>query len=151
MNDQYIKHFGYTNTKVAIAGYFSLSTAKFISSKITELLKPFYPPGIIVPCERVSQVMNDVYEAYRPSTGDIFTRYVIPSDESTNSINEMINQVIQIIVTNIKDNLLTDQRNANLDNWSILYGTFNKYGLRQHAPIKLRERRPPTNLFQMNY
>jgi len=151
MNEQYLSHVGYTDTNEATKGYFSPDTAKLIASKVTELLRDFYPPGIIVPCNRVTEVMNAIYRAYRPSTGDIFTRYNISSAENPNMVDAMINQVIQVIVNDIKNNLLTEQNNSNLDNWVVLYGDFNKWGLRQHAPITTRDRKPKTMLFNMNY
>lgn len=151
MNQQYLSHVGYSDTNEAIAGYFSPETPKLISSKVTELLRGFYPPGVIVPCDRVVEVMNDIYRAYRPPTGDIFTRYNIPSNENPNMVDAMINQVIQVIVSDVKNNLLTEQANSKLDNWVILYGNFNKWGLRQHAPISTRQKKPKTMLFNMNY
>lgn len=153
MNEQYLKHVGYSDTNNGIAAFFSPSTSKLISSKVTELLRPLYPPGIIVPCERVVQVMNDIYSSYRPPTGDIFTRYNIPSGDlqGYNYIDTLINQTIQVLVTNIKDNLFTDQNNSKLDIWSSLYGTFNAHGLRQHPPIRTRERRSAPLQFNMNY
>ncbi|MGL5962308.1 MAG: hypothetical protein ACRCZ0_10205 [Cetobacterium sp.] len=151
MNSQYSSHVGYQNSNSAIEGYFSTDTTKLISSKVTELLRNFYPPGIIVPCERIAEVMNDIYRAYRPSTGDIMTRYSIPSSENPNYVDEMINQVIQVIVNDVQNNLLTEQRNSKLDNWVVLMGDFNKWGLRQHAPIHVREKKPKTMLFNMNY
>jgi hypothetical protein len=151
MNQQFLSHVGYQNTNAAIEAYFSIDTARFISAKVTELLKDFYPPGVIVPCERVVEVMNDIYRAYRPSTGDIFTRYNIPSNENPNMVDEMINQVVQVITSDIKNNLLTEQRNSKLDNWVVLMGDFNKWGLRRHSPITVREKKPTSCLFNMNY
>jgi hypothetical protein len=151
MNQQFLSHVGYQNTNAAIEGFFSLETAKLISLKVTELLRDFYPAGIIVPCERVVEVMNDIYRAYRPSTGDIFTRYNISSNENNNMVDEMINQVIQVIASNIKNSLQTEQQNSKLDNWVVLFGDFNEWGLRQHAPIKTRNKKPKTMLFNMNY
>lgn len=151
MNDQYTKHVGYSNTNEAISTYFSNDTATFISRKITELLRPYYPAGVYVPLDKIIYVMNDVYEAYRPSTGDIMTRYVIPSDEDSNYVNEMINQVIQITVNQIKDNLTTDQINSKLSVWTTVLGDFNEHGLRQFSTIKTRHRRPQPMMFNMNY
>jgi hypothetical protein len=151
MNQQFLSHVGYRNTNAAIEAYFSLDTARFISAKVTELSKDFYPPGVMVPCERVVEVMNDIYRAYRPSTGDIFTRYNIPSNENPNMVDEMINQVVQVIISDIKNNLLTEQRNSKLDNWVVLMGDFNRWGLRQHSPITIREKKPTSCLFNMNY
>lgn len=151
MNDQYLQHVGYVNTNAAVAAYFSASTANFISKKVTELLTQFYPQGVIVPTERIVDIMNAIYEAYRPSTGDIYSRYTIPSDENPNCIDEMINQVIQVIVTQVKDNMTMDQTNSKLSAWTQVLGTFNEEGLRSHAPIKLRRRRPTPMMFFENY
>ncbi len=153
MNEQYRKHVGYTNTNAAIEAFFSDSTVRFISSKVTELLRPLYPAGIIVPCDKIVHVMNDIYTSFRPPTGDIFTRYNIPSGDiqGYNYVDSLINQTLKVIVSSVENNLLTDQRNSKLDIWSSLYGTFNAHGLRQHAPIKIRNRRPAPLQFNMNY
>lgn len=151
MNEQYLKHVGYVDTNAAIAGYFSASTAQFIGAKVSELLSVTFPQGVIVPQERIVDVMNDIYEAYRPATGDIFTRYIIPTDENPNCVDEMINQVIQVVVTQVKDNLETDARNSQLTISSTLYGSFNEQGLRRHSHIKTRQRRPQPLLINMNY
>jgi hypothetical protein len=151
MNQQYLSHVGYSNNNEAIKGYFSDETAKLISSKVTELLRTFYPPGIIVPCERIVEVMNSIYRGYRPSTGDIYTRYHIPSSENPNMVDEMINQVITVVTNDIKNNLTTEHMNSKLDNWVVLYGDFNKWGLRQHPSITTRENKPKSMLFNMNY
>ena len=152
MNDQYVKHVGFPeSTNEAFATYFSIGTVRFITAKISELLLPFYPAGVVVPQNRVLDLMNAIYEAYRPSTGDIMTRYVVPSDENPNCVDEMINQVIEVAVTQIKDNLETDQNNSKLSIWTNLYGTFNVHGLRSHAPIKVRQRRPKAMMFNMIY
>lgn len=150
-NRQKIQHPGYVNTNINIATLFSEDTGNFLSKKITELLRPFYPPGIIVPLDKISGVLNTVYDAYRPSTGDIYSRYTIPSDENANYIDEIINQTIQIIVTQIKDTLIMEQTNSNLTIWTTVLGDFNKQGLMSHPPIKIRNRKPQTMQFNMNY
>lgn len=150
MNDQYIKHVGYTNTNPAIATFFSKQTTDLISQKVTEHLKYLRPAGIIVPCHIITNVMNDVYEGFRPPTGDIYTRYSIPTNDK-GYVQDLIDQTIKIIVSNIENTLLTEQKNSELSIWSTLYGTFNRYGMRQHPPLKILNKRPRTGLFNMNY
>jgi hypothetical protein len=150
-NDQYTKHVGYSDTNAAIGGYFSMDTASFIAAKCGELLSDTFPQGVVVPIPSVVDVMNNVYEGYRPATGDIYSRYTIPSAENPNCVDEMINQCVQVIVTQVKDNLEMDARNAQLNNWVVMYGSFNEAGLRAHAPIKVRERRPQPLMINMNY
>lgn len=149
MNTSTLAHVGYQpdeNTK----GYFSQETVVFIQSKVRELLTSFYPPGIIVPHDKILNVMNNVYKNFRPSTGDIFTRYSIPSRENPNYIDTMINQVIQIITNDIQTNLITEQSNSMLNIRSSILGDFNPWGLRQYSTIKTREKKP-NFLINMNY
>lgn len=148
MNSQYIAHVGFKNTNVQ--GFFSTQTVGFIQAKITELLRYLYPPGIIVPHDKIINVMNAVYQDFPPTTGDIFTRYIIPSFENDNYIDKMINQVIQIITSDIKTNLLTEQQNKKLDIYATVLGDFNPWGLRQYSTIKLRNKRPEFSI-NMNY
>jgi hypothetical protein len=150
-NQQYIQHVGYVNTNEAIATFFSPSTVNFLSNKITQLLTQTYPQGVIVPDDKIVNIMNAVYEAFRPPTGDIYSRYTIPSNENQNYVDAMINQVIEIIVTQVQDNLLMDQQNSKLTAWTQVLGTFNEQGLRSHPPIKIRNKRPTPMLFNMNY
>lgn len=151
MNYQYLKHPGYTDSNEAIAVLFSASVASFLSAKITELSKEFYPPGIIVPCERIVDVLNDVYEAYRPSTGDIYTRYAIPSAENPNCVDEIINQTIRIVMDAVKNQLTTDRTNGQLTQWTTVLGDFNREGLRSHDVIKIKRRRTAPFQFNMVY
>lgn len=151
MNDQYVKHVGYVDTNAAISAFFSLDTAKFLQRKIQELLSDYFSQGVVVALDKIIALMNSVYEAYRPSTGDIYGRYTIPSAENYNCVDEMINQVIQIAVTRIRTDLETEQNNSKLDVWNSVYGSFNEHGLRAHPVIKTRERRPRPMLFNMNY
>ena len=151
LNQQYISHPGYVDTNPNIKALFSQETLIFISKKVTELLLDFYPPGIHVPLVSILNLLNSVYEAYRPSTGDVYSRYNISSNENPNYIDEIINQTIQIIVTQVKDNLSMDQRNAQLTVWTSVLGDFNSQGLRSHPPIKIRNRKPQSMLVNMMY
>lgn len=155
MNNQYLKHVGYTDLSGGIeanlTAFFSLDTAKFIAAKVSELLSEFYPPGVIIPINRVIEVMNSVYDAFRPATGSIYTRYTMTSNENDNCIDQMINQTIQIITNDVKNNLTQEQTNSRLSVWSSVLGTFNKEGLQSHSQIKLRNRRPQAMQFNMNY
>lgn len=152
INQQKIAHAGYVDTNVGISTLFSKDTVLFISRKVTELLSEFYSGGnIIVPIDRIIDILNAIYEAYRPSTGDIYSRYNIPSNENYNCIDEIINQTIQVIVTQVKDNLGMDQLNSKLTKWTTLLGDFNEKGLRSHPPIKINKRKPQSLLINMIY
>ena len=151
LNFQKIKHVGYTDSTPEIKLYFSMDTVLFISKRITDLLRQIYPPGLFIPLDMIINIMNAVYDNYRPSTADIYSRYNIHSNENYNCVDEMINQCIQIIVTQVKDYLITKQTNAKLTQWTTVLGDFNKEGLRSHSPLKILEKRPQTMQFNMNY
>ena len=153
-NDSFIKHVGYQENNISIQQYFSRETIQTISHKVTELLMGVDPQNrpIIVPNKTICSVMDSVYSSYRPSTGDIYGRYNVPSGESTTSyVQSMIDQVIEIIVSDVKNNLETEQNNSKLSIWSTVYGDFNSQGLQQHSKIKVRNKRPTPMQFFMNY
>ena len=150
----YEKHVGYSQSNDYIKQYFSIETVKTISQKVTELTMGVDPKNrpIIVPSATICGVMNDIYSNFRPATGDIFSRYIVPSgDTSTSYVQNMIDQVIEVIVSDIRNNLGIEENNRKLTIWNTLYGDFNKENLRQHAPIKVRNKRPMPMLFMMNY
>ena len=153
-NDNYTKHVGYENYDVCGQEYYSPENVRMISRKVTELLMGVHKDNkpIIVPDTTITSVMNDIYDNYVPSTGDIYTRYVVPNGNNNNSyIQSMIDQVIEVIVSDVKTNMLMQQQNEDLTIWTTVYGSFNDHGLRQHPPIKVRNKRPNPMQFNMNY
>ena len=157
-NDQFIKHVGFSDTSVDgkttyLQYFFSIETRTQISNKVSELLigVDSHNRKIIVPDEIICSVMSAVYESFRPEIGDIYTRYIIPTPGRTNYLQRMIDMTINTITTNIKNTVGMKDANEKLTIWTTLLGDFNEHGLRQHAPIKVRERRPSPMLFQMNY
>jgi hypothetical protein len=157
-NDDYTRYVGYqqdtgTNEDCGVNYYFSREVIDLISRKVTELTKGIDPQNrnIIVPDDRIASVMSDIYTSYRPQTGDIYSRYNIPLNDPRNNIQEMIDQTIEVITSDIKNNLEMEEYNRTLTVWTTLYGDFNKHGLRQFPPIKVLKRRADRCQFQMNY
>lgn len=153
-DDNYVKHVGYSENNVCIQKYYNQSTVRIISKKITELTLGVDPQNrpIIVPDSTICSIMSDVYNSYRPPTGDIYSRYIVPSGTSSESyVQNMIDQVIEIIVSDIRNNLEMEENNRKLSIWTTVYGDFNQSGLRQHPPIKVRNKRPTPLQFNMNY
>ena len=151
-NDQFIKHVGYIDN-ICIKNLYSKGNINKISCKITELLMGVNKDNrpIVVPDKTICSVMSAVYENFRPETGDIYSRYNIPKAREPDFIQRMIDQVINIITTDVKVNLGMDECNRNLSIWTTVLGDFNLHNLRSHSKIKLRERRPQPMAFQMNY
>lgn len=149
-----IRHVGYSENNACIREYYSEETVKTISAKVTELTLGVDPQNrpIVVPHKTICNVMDEIYQSFRPATGDIYGRYNIPTDEPQNLVQSLINQVINIIVTDIKVNLETEQNNAKLSIWTTVLGDgVNDNGLRAHAPIKVRNKRPQPMQFNLNY
>ena len=154
-NDNYIKHVGYSSQNSDfIKKYFDVETLRIISKKITELTMGVDPQNrpIVVPTSTICSVMNNIYSNYQMPTGDIYSRYIVPSGDTSDSyVQNMIDMTIEVIVSDIRNNLGIEENNKKLTIWNTLYGDFNPENLRQHAPIKIRHKRPTPMLFMMNY
>lgn len=133
--------------------YFSKETVDLISRKVTELTMGVDPHNrkIVVPPVRICEVMDGIYQGYRPPVGDIYSRYIVPNNEQENMVQSMIDQTIEVIVSNIRNSLGIEQANEKLSAWVQVYGDFNTNGLRQHSPIKTLHKRPNPMEFHMNY
>lgn len=148
-NYESIRHSGwnddgqYNNLNV----FLSDSTAAFIQSKLCS----YFGGKVIVPLDKIIHLMNGVYDGYRPSTGDIFTRYNVKSNENYNAVDELINQTLKIAYDTIRDDFDTRYQNSQLSIWTSVLGEFNEHGLRSHAPIKLKRRRVPSTFINMNF
>lgn len=154
-SDLYTKHVGFQpNQNACIQRYYSNDNIKLISKKITQLLMGVHPENrpIIVPDEQIKYVMDSIYENYRPPTGDIYGRYNVPTGTTTESyVQDMIDQVIEVIVADVRANYETIENNEKLSAWVQMYGEFNDNGLRAYPPIKTRLKRPAPFQFFQNY
>lgn len=153
-DDNFFRHVGYKQDNSCIQEYFSLDTVKKIKEQVTQLTLGVDPKNrpIVVSDRVIYHVMSQINDSFRPQTGDIFTRYIIPSGVSNLSyVNDMINQVIEIIVSDIKTNTLMEENNKKLSAWTTVYGDFNEHNLRQHPIIKVQDKRPEPFQFNMNY
>jgi hypothetical protein len=151
----HMRYVGYQN-KLSDS-LFANENLNLISRQITQFLKGFRDDqrDIIVPIETIASVLSSVYENFRPqSVGSIYGRYNIPGDnpDSENYLKHIINQTIEIIVTDVKTNLGIEENNKKLSIWTTVLGEgINEHGLRSFPPIKLREKRPSSFQFHMKY
>ncbi len=120
--------------------FYSKETVDIIYHKIIDLLQGVDPSGrpIIVPVKTINHVMNQVFETYRPPTANIYARYTMTSEVPLNYVQDMIDQVIEIITSDVKNNLAVERYNSSLTAWTTVLGDFNDQGLRAHPPIKVR-------------
>ena len=72
-------------------------------------------------------------------------------EECIRCLDYIVDQVISLLVRNIRNDLEMQANNSKLTIWTTLLGDFNEHGLRQHAPIKIRNKRPDPMLFHMRY
>lgn len=112
---------------------FSKPTIDYISEQITKRLNGVHPLGknIIVSNENIISVMDSHYENYKRDP------------------QMLIIMVISYIVDYIKTEYQIEEQNRKLNIWVTNYPESS--GIRQHAPIKLREKRPTNFEFHMTY
>jgi hypothetical protein len=132
---------------------FSKQTVRIIQEKTSEYLIGVDSEGRrIIPTERVVEsALFGVFENYRPNTGDIYGKYTVNNDNSRDDYSYIVDQTISLLVRSIKDQTEMEQYNSKLTIWTTLLGDFNEHGLRQYAPIKVRNKRPDNFLFHMRY
>lgn len=155
-SDLETKHPGFTDFSYCLRQYFSQNTIDIISHKVTQLLMGVDPQNrpIIVPDKQIGFVMDTVYRNFIPyNAGDIYTRYVVPNGNNTDSyVQNMIDQVIEIIYSDVKNNIEIDQNNAKLTIWTTILGEgMNEHQLRSFPPLKTLLKRPAPMQFNMNY
>jgi hypothetical protein len=152
-DSNYMRYVGWDESNPAVQSLYSKETIKLISKKVTELTRGVDPENrpILVPDNRICEVLDGIYSNYRPNVGDIYTRYILPNNAQQDQVASVIDQAIEIIVGNIRNQIGMERNNEKLTAWIQLYGDFNTGGLRQHAPIKIREKRPSTMQFFQNY
>lgn len=150
----FMRYTGWEESNDCIAKYFSPETVRTISRKVTELTLGVDPKNrpIVVPDATICGIMSEVYQSFRPATGDIYSRYIVPSGVGPQSyVQNMIDQTIEIITNNIRNSLEMEENNRKLTIWTTVYGDFNEHGLRQYPPIKILEKRPNPMEFHMRY
>jgi len=153
-SDLYTKYQMFSAANDCLRRYFSRDTVRMIQTKVTQLTRGVDPHNrpIVVPEDKILHVMDAIYNTFRPPTGDIYSRYNVPTGTTSESyVQSMIDQTIEIVVSDIRISLGTEQQNEKLSAWTTVLGDFNDQGLRSYAPIKLKVRRPNPMQFNMNY
>ncbi len=154
LDENHMRYVGFVEDNPGIKRYFSTDTVKIISKKVTELLMGVDPLNrpIIVPDNRIIPVMNDIYQSFRPPTSDIYGRYNVPTGTGEDDyVQSMIDQTIEVITSDVRNNLEMEENNKKLTVWTTVYGNFNEHGLVQHPKIKVLNKRPNPMEFNMNY
>ena len=134
-------------------GYMNLfkdNNLKTMQDQITKYLHGVADRPILVPISTIVQVLSTIVRNDPPTKiGDIYTKdtIVINRDDA----QKYINSVINIIVSQIRDEYEQIENNRKLSVWNTLRSEGNDCGLRSHSTIKIRKRRPQTMFFWENY
>jgi len=147
-SNEQLKLIGYDVTDNPVVNkFFSKETVDYISERITKLTKGVDERGrdIILPDDKIIHLMNSVYLSYNPKQG--FDQTWTPQEY----FNNLVGQTITQSVFDIKNVLAYEQAFAKYTVWDTVLGENNPRGLRSYAPIKLREKRPNSMEFNMNY
>ena len=138
----YYRYVGYQEDNFCIKKLFSQQNINMISRKVSDLLQGVHWTGrpIIVPDTTIAGILSEVYDSYRPETGDIFGRYNVPGSHPENYVLDIVNQTIQIITEDVKTNLGMEENNKKLSVWTTVLGDFNEHNLRAHPVLKIRKR-----------
>ena len=159
-NNKFMQHVGFDYSlcsdkcsQTCLEKFFSIENRRKISLKITELLEGVRSDNkkIIVADDVICSVMSNVYDNFRPETGDIYSRYNIPANRNIDWMERMTYETINIITSDIGTSTEMIENNKKLTIWTTVLGDFNEHGLRSHPVIKLKERRASPFLFNMNY
>jgi hypothetical protein len=130
--------------------YFSKQNINFISAQIrAQLLKAGF--NMIVTDEVITNVMSEILRKHTPFTGDIYTRYIIPTKSPRNDLDNMNNRVINIIVSNIIDEEDARKWNESLSVWDTVLGSFNRKGLNQFTTIRKKDNDYMKGQINFNY
>ena len=127
LDQNYTRYIGWEEVGDSIKDFYSSNTVKTISNKVSELLRgvDHLNRKIVVPDQTVINVMNGIETTYRPETGDIFGRYNVPKSGPTNHVQVMIDQTIELITSDVRNNLEMEENNKKLTAWTTVYGDFN--------------------------
>jgi hypothetical protein len=155
INLDYTRHSGYQDSSSEFQKkYYNINTVNTISKKLTELLRgvDHLNRPIVIPNKSIVNIMDSVYQSFRPQTGDIFSRFTMPNGlNSDDYIQSLIDQTIEIIYSDVKNNMEMDQYNKKLSVWTTVLGDFNDNQLRSYPPIKVLNKHPQYMAFFENY
>ena len=154
INLNFQRYVGFTDTNPVTQKLFSTNTLDMISKKLTQLLMGVHPENkiIIVPNNIIANVLDSLYTTYRPQIGGIYSRYIIPTGlNSDDYTTDIIDQTIEIIYSDIKNQYDMEKNNKKLSVWNTVLGDFNENQLRSYPPIKILNKHPQYMAFFENY
>lgn len=156
LNQEFTRHIGFESSSHNRDNYnymWSTEHLKTIQQKIAQLLQGVNKDNrpIMVTLEVIGNVLSQTYSTHRPQVGDIHSRFIQQDLPQRNDVAEITSRTIEIITSQIRNEYQMIEQNKRLSIWNTVRGDFNAAGLRSHAPIKLRKKRPNNFQFHMHY
>ncbi len=133
---------------------FKPETVLYIQQQCSNYLMPLFEKPVVIPEEQIREMITSVWNVEAGGDrADIYTAatFNLPEDKVGYDYQRIVRIVIESITSQVKNTYEMAKCNERLDIWNTVYGDFNKAGLRAHSKIKLREKRPTSFLFNMNY
>jgi hypothetical protein len=148
-----MRYVGYEEDYNRNAFIFTNEHVALIQKEVSRLLRGVDPQGRVIQVTRqvVLDSLDNIASGYLPETGAPYGRYMFDDDCRRNDVASIIGLTINFIASAVKTDLEIQDANSKLTVWTTVLGDFNDQGLRSHAPIKIRERRPDPMMFNMNY
>ena len=143
-----------TEGNVGLEYLYSDENLENVSQKLTVALRNVHPQGkrIVVTKAQIASVISNVYQnAQRANIGGIFSEFVIPAAKPRNDIEDINDKAIEAIYSLLSTQFEVEENNKKLTVWNTVLGDFNEYGLRSHAPIKIRKKHAQRMAFHMRY
>jgi hypothetical protein len=149
----FITSVAYQQSNDSVKEFFSKNTVEIISYKVTELLRGVDPLGrdINVTHANIGEIMSTLYNSKTVKVGDIFSKTRMADLNRNNHFQELIDETIDQIVSDIKTRVEHEEHQKKLTVWTTLLGDFNDHGLRSHSQIKIRNKGPERGQFHMHY
>jgi|MDTD01.1.fsa_nt_gb hypothetical protein len=132
-------------------------TVNYIQQQVSNYLMPLSGKPVIVPDQQIREMITSVWNVESVRPANIYTKDTFNNvgTQWENSTQTPYKRIVEIVIQSITSQLRNQKEMADCNNslsiWNSLYGDFNEAGLRAHPKIKLRERRPATMQFNMNY
>ena len=134
MNQQCIAHVGYRETSRYIQELFSTKTLILMSKLITENLRDIAPFGIVVPLDIIANILNALYESYRPP--------IELNRRGESMYTTLVKETVNNITQQIRDETIMNRNAAKLTVWSTVLGSQHSPDLRAHPEIKTKDSLP---------
>ena len=137
------RHYGMILNNDLILALYSDDTYKYISESVRKAVKDKIDRDIIPSRDVVFHLLDSLRRSYQPH-GETYGG--IPSYNPESAFDQLRNRTVEMIYRAILNEYIGENKLQEYSIWSTMYGDQNRFGLRQHAPIKVQHKRPMLGL-----